>query len=183
MFMIDMKIANIVSTTTIGTELNLGDIALAVPGTRYNKRRFPGLIMQINDPKTTFLLFQNGKVVIIGAKSTDDLPIAAQKLCEKLTKYGFKVSIESDIAIKNIVATADLGIEVNLMDMALSLGLENVEYEPEQFPGSVYWCKEHLAVFLIFNSGKFVCLGTKSLEQTSNAIEAFTSKIHSLKLK
>jgi transcription initiation factor TFIID TATA-box-binding protein len=181
--MIDMKIANIVSTTKISTELNLGDIALAVQGTRYNKGRFPGLIMQIKNPKTTFLLFQNGKVVIIGAKSTDDLPIAAQRLCEKLLKHGFKVSIESDITIKNIVATSDIGTEVNLMDIALSLGLENVEYEPEQFPGLVYWCKDHLAVFLIFNSGKFVCLGTKSLEQASTAIESFASKIHSLKLK
>ena len=180
--MIDIKIANIVATTTIATELNLGDISLAVPDTRYDKGRFPGLIMQINEPKTTFLLFQNGKVVIIGAKSTDDLSIAAQKLCEKITKYGFKVSVESDISIKNIVATDDIGTEVNLMDVALSLGLENVEYEPEQFPGLVYWCNEHLAVFLIFNSGKFVCLGTKSLEQASNAIGAFTSKIHSLKL-
>ena len=181
--MTDMKIANIVATTTIGTELNLGDIALVVPGNRYNKRRFPGLIMQIDDPKTTFLLFQNGKVVIIGAKSTDDLPIAIQKLCEKLTKYGFKVSVESDISVKNIVATADIGTEVNLMDIALSLGLENVEYEPEQFPGLVYWFEEHLAVFLIFNSGKFVCLGTKSPGQASKAINALSSKLHSLKLK
>ena len=180
--MIDMKIANIVATTTIGTELNLEDISLAVPDARYNKGRFPGLIMQINEPKTTFLLFQNGKAVIIGAKSTDDLPIAAQKLCEKLAKHGFKVSPESDMSIKNIVATADIGTEVNLMDMALSLGLENVEYEPEQFPGLVYWCNEHLAVFLIFNSGKIVCLGTKSPRQASKAINAFTSKIHSLKL-
>lgn len=181
--MVNMKIANIVANTTIGTNLNLEDISLAVQGTQYNKGRFPGLIMQINEPKTTFLLFQNGKVVILGAKSTDDLQIAAQKLCQKLTKCGFEVSVESDISIKNIVATDDIGTEVNLMDVALSLGLENVEYEPEQFPGLVYWYNEHLAVFLIFNSGKFVCLGTKSLEQASNAIGAFTSKIHSLKLK
>jgi len=181
--MADMKITNIVATATIGTDLNLEKIAHSVSDARYDKGRFPGLILQTDDPKTTFLLFKNGKVVIIGARSKDELPVAVQKLCAKLKKSGFNVSYKSDIAIKNIVATADLMMEINLMELSLALGLENVEYEPEQFPAMVYRLEEHLAVFLIFNSGKLVCLGTKSLEQTSRAIDALTSKIHSLGLR
>lgn len=180
--MAEMKIENIVATTTIGKELNLEKIAITISGSKYEKERFPGLIMHIDEPKTTYLLFRSGKVVSLGAKSTEELPIGIKKLCEKLRESGFEVSSVSEIAIKNVVASFDLYAEVNLMNIALALGLENVEYEPEQFPALVYWLEETHAVFLIFNSGKIICLGTKSPEQASEAIDALSSKLHSLGL-
>ena len=45
------------------------------------------------------------------------------------------------------------------------LGLENVEYEPEQFPGLVYRIKQPKVVVLIFSSGKLVITGGKSPEE------------------
>lgn len=178
----DMKVENIVATTTIGKELNLEKIASTVAGSKYEKERFPGLIMHIDEPKTTYLLFKNGKVVSLGAKSEEELRAGIQKLCEKLVESGFEVSFESEIAIKNVVASSDLCVEMNLTNMVLALGLENVEYESEQFPGLVYWLEESRAVFLIFNSGKIICLGTKSPEEASKAIDTLSSKLHSLRL-
>jgi transcription initiation factor TFIID TATA-box-binding protein len=180
--MMDAKIENIVATTTIGKEINLEKIATTISGTKYEKERFPGLIMHIDEPKTTYLLFRSGRVVSLGAKSVEELPIGVQKLCEKLRSAGLEASSESEIAIKNVVASSDLRAEVNLTNMALALGLEKVEYEPEQFPGLVYWLEEPHAVFLIFNSGKIICLGTKSPEQASEAINTLSSKLDSLKL-
>jgi len=62
------------------------------------------------------------------------------------------------------VASADLKTALNLNAVALGLGLENIEYEPEQFPGLVYRIKQPKIVVLIFSSGKLVITGGKSPE-------------------
>ena len=60
------------------------------------------------------------------------------------------------------MASADLKTSLNLNAVALGLGLENIEYEPEQFPGLVYRIKQPKVVVLIFSSGKLVITGGKS---------------------
>ena len=69
---------------------------------------------------------------------------------------------------KNIVASADLGVELNLD--AIVFGLPNCEYEPEQFPGLIYRLKKPKVVLLLFGSGKIVCTGAKTREDVENAI-------------
>jgi transcription initiation factor TFIID TATA-box-binding protein len=54
---------------------------------------------------------------------------------------------------------------LNLNAVALGLGLENIEYEPEQFPGLVYRIKVPKVVVLIFSSGKLVITSGKSPEE------------------
>ena len=81
-----------------------------------------------------------------------------------------------------MVATADLGGELNLNEVAISLGLENVEYEPEQFPGLVYRIREPKVAMLLFGSGKIVCAGAKKVEDVSIAVEALLEKLSSMGL-
>ncbi|MCK5109730.1 MAG: TATA-box-binding protein, partial [Methanosarcinales archaeon] len=52
--------------------------------------------------------------------------------------------------------------ELDLDAIAIGLGFENVEYEPEVFPGLVYRIKDPKVVVLIFRSGKLVITGAKS---------------------
>ena len=40
--------------------------------------------------------------------------------------------------------------------------LDNVMYEPEQFPGLIYRMQDPKTVLLLFASGKLVCTGAKS---------------------
>jgi len=87
-----------------------------------------------------------------------------------------------EIIVQNIVATADLGGELNLTETATSLGLENVEYEPEQFPGLVYRIKEPKVAMLLFSSGKIVCAGARSKEDASKAVEKLSEELTSLRL-
>jgi transcription initiation factor TFIID TATA-box-binding protein len=72
------------------------------------------------------------------------------------------------------VASSDLHTELNLNAIAISLGLDRVEYEPEQFPGLVYRIDEPKVVALLFGSGKIVCTGAKKVEDIEKAVE----KIH-----
>jgi transcription initiation factor TFIID TATA-box-binding protein len=49
--------------------------------------------------------------------------------------------------------------------------LSDVMYEPEQFPGLIYRMQEPKVVFLIFASGKLVCVGGKSEDLVHEAFE------------
>ena len=146
------KIKNIVATTALSGELDLDRIASTIVDTKYKKNRFPGLIIYIDKPKTTYLLFRNGVAVSLGAHSIKDMSRGIHQLRQKLIESGFSVSINSDIIIRNIVTTFGLSEALNLKDTALALGLENIEYETEQFPGLIYRLDNPHAVFLIFNS-------------------------------
>jgi transcription initiation factor TFIID TATA-box-binding protein len=74
----------------------------------------------------------------------------------------------SDIKIVNIVVSSDLGKRIPLETMAAAL--PNTEYNPEQFPGLVLRIKEPKTSALIFNSGKIVCTGARSLEMVEESI-------------
>jgi transcription initiation factor TFIID TATA-box-binding protein len=87
-----------------------------------------------------------------------------------------------EIVVQNMVATANLGGELNLTETATGLGLENIEYEPEQFPGLVYRIKEPKVAMLLFTSGKIVCAGARNTEDVSKAVEKLYEELNSLGL-
>jgi transcription initiation factor TFIID TATA-box-binding protein len=83
-------------------------------------------------------------------------------------KSGVLISGKPRIQIQNIVASANLGMEV-LLEKAAYL-LENTMYEPEQFPGLIYRLVDPKVVLLIFSSGKMVITGAKSEEEVEKAV-------------
>ena len=52
----------------------------------------------------------------------------------------------------------------------MALGLENIEYEPEQFPGLVFRMKDPKVVILIFSTGKVICTGARNREDVEQAL-------------
>ena len=103
-------------------------------------------------------------------------------VCKELQAHGFETIDEPEITIQNIVATSDLGAELNLNAIAIGLGLENVEYEPEQFPGLVYRLQDPKVVVLIFGSGKLVCTGARKKTDAEDAVDKITAELSSLGL-
>ncbi len=180
--MIEIKVQNIVASTTFAEKLDLVVIAQSLENTEYEPEQFPGLVYRLDDPKTATLLFTSGKANCTGAKNLEDVRKAVDIISEKLRKLGVKVYKDLEIVVQNIVATADLGGELNLNEVAMGLGLENVEYEPEQFPGLVYRVKEPRVVMLLFSSSKIVCTGGKNTEDVSTAVENVSKKLTSMGL-
>ena len=144
-----ININNIVATASISDKLNLELINELIPNSEYNKKRFPGLIYRQKMPKTALLIFSSGKVVCTGAKTMKEAKIAILNVIDLLSKFKIHLNKKPDIFVQNIVATSSLHAELNLSTIAISLGLENVEYEPEQFPGLVYRVIDPKVVFLI----------------------------------
>jgi transcription initiation factor TFIID TATA-box-binding protein len=137
---------------------------------------------RLGNPKTATLLFRSGTANCTGAKNIEDVRKTVNIIAEKLEKLGVDVYKNPEIIIQNIVATGDLRGELNLTETATGLGLENVEYEPEQFPGLVYRIKEPKVAMLLFSSGKIVCAGARSIEDASKAVERLSVELNSLGL-
>jgi transcription initiation factor TFIID TATA-box-binding protein len=51
---------------------------------------------------------------------------------------------EPNSEVTNIVVTTELESTILLEALAVELGLESVEYEPEQFPGLIYRGQDHV---------------------------------------
>jgi transcription initiation factor TFIID TATA-box-binding protein len=172
--MTKIRIENVVATTSLGIELDIKSISRALEGAQYEPEQFPGIVYRIKDPKTAILLFRSGKVVCTGAKNLEEVRTAIDQLVKQIKAAGVPVTKKPEIIVQNIVASADLQLSLNLNTIAISLGLERVEYEPEQFPGLVYRISEPKVVALIFGSGKIVLTGAKKIED----IEAAVQKIY-----
>jgi transcription initiation factor TFIID TATA-box-binding protein len=175
--MAKIKIENVVASTSLGEELDLQAIVLALEGAEYEPEQFPGLIYRLKEPKTATLLFRSGKVVCTGAKSLEHVKVAINKVAKQIEKAGIKIKLEPKIEVQNIVASSDLGQEINLNAIAISLGLERVEYEPEQFPGLVYRLDELKVVVLLFGSGKLVCTGARKPQDVEAAVNKITEEL------
>jgi transcription initiation factor TFIID TATA-box-binding protein len=160
-----IDIVNVVASTKLAEAFDLPKIELKLEGAEYNKKKFPGLVYRTKAPKAAFLIFTSGKIVCTGSKNVEDVRTVITALAKTLKSIGIeKINLKPEIHVQNIVASADLKTRLNLNAVALGLGLENIEYEPEQFPGLVYRIKQPKVVVLIFGSGKLVITGGKSPE-------------------
>ncbi|MGC8479718.1 MAG: hypothetical protein ACP5M9_03565 [Candidatus Micrarchaeia archaeon] len=87
----------------------------------------------------------------------------------KTEKTSKKSILHPDFKIENIVASADLGVELDLYAIAKSS--PDVDYEPEQFPGAI--CKIHSpkTALLLFKNGKIICTGSKTEADIKKSID------------
>jgi transcription initiation factor TFIID TATA-box-binding protein len=178
--MVEIKVQNIVASTTFAEKLDLDMIAQSLEEAEYEPEQFPGLVYRLSEPKTATLLFRSGAANCTGAKTIEDVKTNIKIISEKLEKIGVSVYKDHEIVIQNIVATSDLGGELNLSEVAVALGLENVEYEPEQFPGLVYRLDEPKVAMLLFGSGKIVCAGARAMKDISLAVDKVSKELISL---
>ncbi len=180
--MIKVKVENIVASTAFADKLDLDMIIQSVEGAEYEPEQFPGLIYKLSNPKTATLLFKSGKANCTGAKNIEDVHKTVDIIADRLRKLGVDVYKNIEMVVQNIVAVGDLRGELNLTETAMGLGLQNIEYEPEQFPGMVYRIKEPKVAMLLFSSGKIVCTGAKNVEDVSIAAEKLSKELNSLGL-
>ncbi len=171
----NVKIVNIVVSTSLGRDVPLERMAATFSNTEYNPEQFPGLVFRIKEPKTSALIFSSGRIVCTGAKSMEKVRESIRNIIENLKKIGVEIDIEPEINVQNIVAAGSIGMDLNLNLLAMKL--ENTEYEPEQFPGLVYKLLDAKATFLLFRNGKIVCTGTKSEEEVNQAIDMLIERL------
>ncbi len=166
--LIHFTVQNVVASVTMEQTFNLVDIHKIVPTSEYNPKKFPGLVYRVKRPKSSTLIFSTGKMVCTGTKSEKQAISAVHRVVKDLKGYGIVITSKPEITIQNIVASGDLGKPVDL-ELAADI-LDNVMYEPEQFPGLILRMKDPKVVCLVFATGKGVCTGAKSEEIVTIAV-------------
>ncbi len=162
------KTQNVVVSASIHRELPLERLAAKLERADYNPETFPGLILKIDVPKASALLFSSGKIICTGTKSLGEARKAIDVIVEKLEAIQLKVKGEPDIEVQNMVASGDVGGRLNLNEIMIKF--ENTEYDPEQFPGLVYKLPNSHITFLLFGTGKIVITGAKSEKEIVESV-------------
>jgi transcription initiation factor TFIID TATA-box-binding protein len=165
---LDITVVNVVASASLDQKIDLLAILKVFRNVEYRPKQFPGLVFRLKRPKTATLIFASGKMVCTGARSEKLARRAVHKVVRELKNNGIIIKGKPKIVIQNMVASANLHGAIDL-ETAADI-LENVMYEPEQFPGLIYRMAEPKTVLLLFASGKLVCTGAKSEEMVYESI-------------
>jgi transcription initiation factor TFIID TATA-box-binding protein len=177
-----IEVQNVVGSGDLGRELDLAAVAMDLSEAEYDPEKMPSLLYRPPAAEATVMLFESGKVIVMGAASSEETRSAFSECAADLRSLGIPLPDLSEIDIQNIVARADFGEELHLSAVAVGLGLERVEYEPEQFPGLVYRLGTPEAVVLLFGSGKAVIAGATDCTSIETAVERVATRLADLGL-
>jgi transcription initiation factor TFIID TATA-box-binding protein len=173
-----VEVQNIVSSVDLGIDLDLVELESLLDNAEYNPDSFPALIVKLKEPKVSFLVFRNGKLNCTGAKSVEMARNGVDELVKNLKKVGVEVPGKPQVVVTNVVATVDLGVTLNLDEIALNV--ENIEYEPEQFPGLVYRTYGSNISVLIFGTGKLVIAGMRHESDAVAILDGLMERLEGL---
>ncbi len=178
------RVENMVASAALDMDLDLYAIAYKVHDVEYEPEQFPGAIFKLKEPKSSLLLFKNGKIICTGCKNEKEVQLAIEKTQKMMMPYATnaKKKGKPTFKIENIVASANFAVELDLYGIASKN--KDVEYEPEQFPGAIYKIKDPKSSLLLFKNGKIICTGCKSelevqaaLDKTAHNMQAFASPL------
>jgi len=160
------KIVNVVGSGKLGVELDIQAVAEDIDAAvvKLSDTSYSNRVVYIREheggPMAT--LFRSGSYHITGGSSVEETAALKDWMVECLHALGIDATATFDI--KNVVVVGDLGRDLNLNQLVIWLGLEQTEYEPEQFPGVIYRPTDVACVFLVFGSGRVVVTGAASAE-------------------
>jgi transcription initiation factor TFIID TATA-box-binding protein len=97
------------------------------------ERTSEGMVtIYLEDDSPAYTLYRTGSFQIRGAKTEADLKEAESQLRTLLSDVGVEMP-DYEFSHVTSVFVGTLDTEVNLEALTIVLGLENTEYEPEQF--------------------------------------------------
>jgi transcription initiation factor TFIID TATA-box-binding protein len=172
-----VKVVNVVASATLRQRVNLKAVVKGFPSAEFPSERFPGLAFRLKKPKTTTLIFSSGKMICTGGKSENEARKAVESVVGKLSKERIITPRTSKVKINNIVASANLGRCVDLESMS---GLRGTMYEPDQFPALIYRLDDPKVVFLVFSTGRLVCVGAKSEKEVHRGIRGLFQRLEAM---
>ncbi|MFC6893774.1 MULTISPECIES: TATA-box-binding protein [Halobacteriales] len=177
-----VEVVNVVASGALDVELDLEAVARDLDDVvDYDPEKYPGAYVRFGGDEPLVTLYRTGKYIITGASSEAEAGQLREKFLTLLHRHGIVSAAEDAwFTVQNYVCMADMERSVNLSALAIGLGLEVTEYEPEQFPGLVYRPHDHACVLLVFATGKVVITGAQETESAEAAFAAFRDSIETL---
>lgn len=160
-------LVNLVGSLRLERELDLSTLSTDLDNTEYHPETYPSMIYRpFEGTGVSILTPSSGRLAIVGAKSKEELVDAVEEFLSAIYELGIETDKTSDdILIQNVVVNYDFEREFDLSVVAVALDLNNIEYEPEQFPGLIYRSHSGNATVLVFASGKVVITGAKTFSK------------------
>jgi transcription initiation factor TFIID TATA-box-binding protein len=177
-----VEVVNVVASGALDVELDLEAVARDLDDVvDYDPEKYPGAYVRFGDDEPLITLYRTGKYIITGASSEAEAGSLRDEFLTVLHRNGI-VSNADDawFTVQNYVCMADMERSLNLSALAIGLGLEVTEYEPEQFPGLVYRPHDHACVLLVFASGKVVITGASDMNTAGDAVTHLRKQIDDL---
>lgn len=175
-----ITIANVFGSGNLGIELDLTKLGsdLDLPYIEYDPSNFHGLFVRLIEGGPLITIYRSGKYIISGCSTLEQLYETNDTFLMQLSKLEI-VAANSDpeFAVQNVVCTGQLNNTVDLNTLSIALGLESVEYEPEQFPGLIYRPADYTAVLLVFATGKIVVTGASEVDCAEQAFEHLQKQV------
>lgn len=169
---VTFRIVNVVATASLDRPMDLESLHKLFPHEVIHDPEIYGgrtAYFKSKDMQGKVSIFWSGKMISIGTRSVEK---AKQELT--LVAKTLNASLKTEPNVQNIVATANLGFEVDLYKIASSNKIKAI-YEPDQFPGAIIHLplpkNATVASILLFASGKLVCVGLKDTKDVHAAIE------------
>jgi len=188
----EIEIANIVASGKFDVELDLANVAedlrnaKRIENAEHSRRSGNRLLIHFSNRDTLGILAPSGVYMFTGVDSYEELECAKSELLSALAELGIISSSNPDseeiidpFQVQNVVCTAELKDQegLNLSQLAINLGLEKTEYEPEQFPGLVYRPDNSSCTILVFSSGKMVITGVDDEKTAQKELERLQQKL------
>lgn len=177
----DLKVVNIVGSGDLGVEIDLTQLVsdIAATSSTYTPEQFPGLQIKFEEDLPLCNLFTSGKYTVVGAKSCEKLLTTQNRLITELGNLDILPDdfTDDEFGVRNIVCTYDLKVELDLNSVTLELGLENVEYEPEQSPFIIYKPESEGMTITIPANGRIMITGTTYKKDALTAVRQLSEKI------
>lgn len=178
-----LHVQNVVASTNSASELALEPLGKDLDGAEYTSDTPPALHYQPAEAETTVRIFRSGTLLAMGAPSRTAARDSLTTTLTHLAALDIPVPAAPAITILNMVFTADLGTELDLPAVAVALGLDQTEYEPEQFSGLIYRPTDLTEIVLIFSTGKLVITGGTEPATAETALTAIADQLAELGLR
>ena len=167
-----VEVVNIAALGTLGGEVDIeqivedADLPVANFDPEYNAAFF-----RFEEDGELIILYTSGKYILRGGDEFEKMHEVNSQFLDFISDLGIQVD-NPTLEVKNVVSVGNLKRQIDLNTLTIALGLEQTEYEPEQFPGLVYRPSDSRCVLLIFASGKVVITGGRSEKEDNQAFKS-----------
>ena len=174
-----VDVVNVVASGSLGLEFDLEPVASELADVvEYDPEKYPGAYIRLSGFTPLITLYRTGKYIITGADSKQEALSIRDTFLNLMSEHDIlPEATDERFTFQNYVCIGDLERGINLSALAIGLGLENTEYEPEQFPGLVYRSPDSECVLLVFASGKTVVTGASCVESANESFSNFKKRI------
>ena len=83
-----ITVHNIVASADLGGRVDVESLVYKLERVMYEPEQFPSAIYRMKEPKVVILIFNNGKLVVTGAKKVEQIYRAVEKLQQRLEEEG-----------------------------------------------------------------------------------------------